>query len=99
MARCGTTSTTGTDLSSSRSASASQAPYTTLKKEAYGDDHIHLTLDAQYADLVNDKNKSAQVNCLVLESICQNPLAQAVEVDTCKDFHFAVEVPKKGDPV
>jgi hypothetical protein len=64
-----------------------------VKREADGDDHIQLQLDPQYARLLNDRNKTAQADCLILEPICQNPVTQPDAIKACRDFHSPVEVP------
>jgi hypothetical protein len=70
-----------------------------VKKEADGDDHIQLQLDTQFASLLNDRNKTAQADCLILEPICENPVTQADAITACRDFHSSVEVPSKGTHV
>ncbi len=70
-----------------------------VKKEADGDDHIQLTLDSQFAGLLNDRNKTAQANSLVVEPVCQGTVTQADAQAACRDFHSTVEVPKQGSHV
>ncbi len=70
-----------------------------VKKEADGDDHIQLTLDDQFAGLLNDRNKAGQAGCLILEPVCQNAVTQADAIEPCRDFHSDVDVPKKGQHV
>ncbi len=70
-----------------------------VKKEADGDDHIQLTLDDQYAGLLNDRNKAGQAGCLILEPVCQNAVTQADAIEPCRDFHSDVEMPKKDEHV
>ena len=70
-----------------------------VKKEADGDDFIQLQLDAQYAKLLNSKNKSAQAGALIVEAICQNAVTQSNAVQACRDYHSAVEVPSGGSHV
>lgn len=67
-----------------------------IKKEADGDDHIQLTLDPKYASLLNDRNKTAQAGCLILEPICENPVTQTDAIPACRDFHSSVAVASKG---
>ena len=64
-----------------------------VKKEPDGDEHIQLQLDSQFEGLLNDRNRTAQAGCLILEPICQNPVTQADAVKACRDFHSAVELP------
>ena len=66
------------------------------KKEADGDDHVQLTVDTEYADLLNDRNKTAQNDSLILEPICQNAVTQSDAIAACRDFHSDVTVPQKG---
>ena len=63
-----------------------------VEKEPDDDEHIQLQLDSQFEGLLNDRNKTAQAGCLILEPICQNPVSQADAVDTCRDLHSAVEL-------
>jgi hypothetical protein len=69
------------------------------KPEADGDDHIQLRVDSQFADLLNDKNKTVQANSLIIEPVCQGPVTQADALAACRDFHSPVEVPAKGTKV
>ena len=64
-----------------------------VKKEADGDEHIQLQLDSQFEGLLNDRNRTAQASCLILEPVCQNPISQADAVEACREFHSAVELP------
>jgi hypothetical protein len=70
-----------------------------VKKEADGDDHIQLTVDAEFAALLNDQNKLAQANSLILEPICQNAVTQTDAIASCKDIHPTVVVPATGTHV
>lgn len=66
------------------------------KKEADGDDHIQLTVDSPFDELLNGRNKSAQSNSLVVEPVCQGPVTQADAIVACRDFHSPVTVPLSG---
>ena len=69
------------------------------KREADGDDHIQLTLDSQYAGLLNDKNNTVQAASLVIEPICQWPAIQPDAIKPCRDFHSGVDIPQKDKHV
>jgi hypothetical protein len=69
-------------------------------KEGDGDFHVRLLLDAgQDADLINDKNRSAQGGFLVFEPICVNPVTQASAKQACKNFKQKISLPNVGDHV
>lgn len=70
-----------------------------IKREADGDDHIQLAVDPEFSKLLNERNKTAQGNTLVLEPICQGPVTQEDAEAACRDFHSAVEAPKAGSKV
>lgn len=70
-----------------------------IKKEADGDYHIRLTLDAPFANLINQKNIDGQHGDLVLEPVCQNKITQADAVDACNGFTYPVYIPKTGEHV
>jgi hypothetical protein len=70
-----------------------------IKREADGDKHIQLAVDPEFAKLLNERNKTAQGNTLILEPICQGPVTQEDAQAACRDFHSAVEVPKAGSKV
>ena len=70
-----------------------------VKKEDDGDDHIQLTVDPEFAALLNDRNKTAQADSLIVEPICQNTVKQADAIDACRDFHSSIDVPAKGTKV
>ena len=69
------------------------------KPEADGDDHIQLRVDPQFADLLNDKNKTVQANSLIIEPVCQGPVTQQDAISACRDFHSPVTVPASGTKV
>ncbi len=56
-------------------------------KEADGNDHIRLTLDHEYVDLINQGNIDGQHGDLVLETICKNNITQADAQEPCNGFH------------
>lgn len=69
------------------------------KPEADGDQHVQLHVDPQFEGLLNDVNKTAQANSLVLEPICQHAPTQTDAIPACRDFHSNVDVPKRGTKV
>jgi hypothetical protein len=69
------------------------------KSEKDGDDHIQLTLDPEFDKLLNDRNKTAQADSLVIEPVCQVPDTQPDAEAACRDFHSPVDVPAKGAKV
>jgi hypothetical protein len=70
-----------------------------VKKEADGDDHIQLTVDPEFSALLNDRNKVAQANSLIVEPICQNNVTQTDAISACRDFHPSIVVPAEGTHV
>jgi hypothetical protein len=70
-----------------------------IKRESDGDDHIQLAVDSEFSKLLNERNKTAQGNTLILEPICQGPVTQADAEAACHDFHSPVDVPKDGAKV
>ena len=70
-----------------------------IKREADGDDHIQLAVDPEFSKLLNERNKTAQGDTLILEPICQGPVTQDDAEAACHDFHSPVEVPKAGAKV
>lgn len=70
-----------------------------IKRESDGDDHVQLAVDPQFAKLLNQKNKTAQGNTLILEPICQGPAMQADAQAACRDFHSAVTIPRTGERI
>jgi hypothetical protein len=73
------------------------------RKEADGDYHIGLALDAQYAGLVNACNSTclngAEHGDLVLEPVCELPVTQADAVSACAGYHNPLVVPRVGGHV
>jgi hypothetical protein len=70
-----------------------------FKKQADGDIHIELAVDPQFANLLNQRNKTALGNTLLLEPICQQRATQADAIAACRNFHFPVAIPKVGEKV
>lgn len=70
-----------------------------IKRESDGDDHIQLAVDSEFSKLLNERNKTAQGDTLILEPVCQHPVVQADAQAACRDFHSPVEVPKAGDKI
>ena len=70
-----------------------------IKRESDGDDHIQLAVDPEFSKLLNERNKTAQGNSLVLEPVCQGPVTLAEAHAACRDFHSPVSVPAAGDKV
>jgi hypothetical protein len=54
-----------------------------IKKEADGDYHIRVTLDAAYAQLINDANRQLQHGDLIVEIPCVNTVTQADAKSPC----------------
>lgn len=54
-----------------------------LRAEPDGDYHIRVTLDAPYAQLINDANRQLQHGDLIVEIPCVNPVTQADAKSTC----------------
>ena len=70
-----------------------------VKREADGDDHIQLAVDPEFSKLLNERNKTAQGDTLILEPICQGPTTQQDAEAACRDFHSPVEIPKAGSRI
>jgi hypothetical protein len=70
-----------------------------IKREGDGDDHIQLAVDPEFSKLLNERNRTAQGDTLILEPICQGPVTQEDAEGACRDFHSAVDVPKAGTRV
>jgi len=70
-----------------------------IKREADGDDHIQLAVDPEFAKLLNERNKTAQGDSLILEPVCQGPPVLAEAHAACRDFHSPVSVPAAGDKI
>jgi hypothetical protein len=70
-----------------------------IKRESDGDEHIQLAVDPEFSKLLNERNKTAQGDTLVLETVCQGPTTLEAAELACHDFHSPVEVPKAGTKV
>jgi len=70
-----------------------------IKREADGDDHIQLVVDPEFSKLLNERNKTAQGDTLIIEPTCQGPVTLEAAHAACRDFHSPVEVPKAGAKV
>ena len=70
------------------------------RKEKDGDWHIGLKLDPQYADLVNDCNRTclngAEHGDLILELVCELPVVQADAINACAGYHNPLVIPPVG---
>ena len=64
--------------------------------EADGDDHIRLTVDPQFTNLLNDKNMSGESGHLVIEPVCEKPPTQAdtVKEGVCVGFSQQLYTPE-----
>lgn len=67
-----------------------------IKHEPDGDDHIQLKLDPGFESLLNDRNRSVQHGCLVVEPVCVHSVSQADAVSACQGWKSPFEVPKRG---
>ncbi|TRZ80432.1 MAG: hypothetical protein D4R90_01675 [Nitrosopumilales archaeon] len=70
-----------------------------IKKEADGDYHIQLKLDAQFSNLVNSANVKYQHGYLVLEPVCQNIVTQNDAKSACLNYKSMLTIPPKGNHV
>ena len=74
-----------------------------VRKEADGDYHVGLKLDAQYASLVNTCNATclngAEHGDLVVEPVCELAVTQADAVSACAGYHNPIVVPPVGTHV
>jgi hypothetical protein len=70
-----------------------------IKREADGDDHIQLAVDSEFSKLLNERNKTAQGNTLILEPVCQWPPTISDSHVACRDFHSPISVPKAGEKI
>lgn len=70
-----------------------------VRKEADGDKHIKLKLDAGYEGLLNEANNTEQDGCLVLEPICVTTPTQQDAIGPCVGYSNSVAIPQAGDRV
>jgi hypothetical protein len=70
-----------------------------IKREGDGDDHIQLVVDPEFSKLLNQRNKTAQGDTLIVETVCQGPVMQGDAEVACRDFHSPVGIPKAGSKV
>ncbi len=68
-------------------------------KEADGDTHIRLKVDAQYADTINQANVNGQGGNLVIEIVCAFKVTQADAIDACSGYENKIPVPAVNDHV
>jgi hypothetical protein len=64
--------------------------------EPDGDVHIQLKLDDGLQALLNQKNRTRQHGCLVVEPVCIHPVTQTDAKEACRSFVSPVTVPKVG---
>ena len=67
--------------------------------EKDGDYHIRLTLDSQFANLINDANRKNQHGDLVVEVICQKKVTQQDAIQSCSNFKNKINIPPVGSHV
>ena len=70
-----------------------------IKREADGDDHIQVKMDAPFDKLLNDRNNLIQAGSLIVEPVCEGPVTQPDAIAACKDFHSPVRIPPDGQHV
>ena len=70
-----------------------------IKREADGDDHIQVKVDPPFDRLLNDSNIQVQAGALVVEPVCEGPVAQADAMAACRDFHSPVRIPTGSQQV
>jgi len=70
------------------------------RPEKDGDYHLGLKLDPEYADLVNDCNRTclggAERGDLVLEPVCELPVTQADAIEACAGYRNPLVIPPLG---
>lgn len=66
------------------------------RREADGDWHIGLRLDAGQESLLNAKNMSDEQGDLVVEIICALPITQADAVSACAGYTNTIPIPSVG---
>ena len=70
-----------------------------IRKEADGDYHILLSVDAQFTNMINQRNIDAQHGDLVLEPVCQNQVTQEDAKSACDAFSYPIAIPAVGQRV
>ncbi len=70
-----------------------------IRVENDGDFHIRLSVDPQFASMINSANVNGQFGNLVLEPICQNPVTQTDAIAACTNFDQNINIPPVGTHV
>ncbi|MBZ5685379.1 MAG: SH3 domain-containing protein [Acidobacteriia bacterium] len=70
-----------------------------IRHEADGDTHGWLKVDAQFQNLLNAGNISAEGGNLVFEIVCKYPVTQADAKTACSNYHNKVTIPPVGSHV
>jgi len=70
-----------------------------VRHEADGDTHGWLQLDPQFANLLNDGNRSAQSGNLVFEIVCHYSVTQTDAKPACSAFGDRTAIPPVGSHV
>jgi len=66
------------------------------RREADGDWHIGLRLDAGQETLLNARNVSAEQGTLIVEIVCALPITQADAISACVNYSNSIPVPGVG---
>jgi len=69
------------------------------RHEKDGDTHAWLKLDAQFANLINDGNRSDEDGNLVFEIVCHYTVTQPDAVTPCQGFQDHTTIPPIGSHV
>ncbi|MDE3192972.1 MAG: hypothetical protein KGN00_04720 [Chloroflexota bacterium] len=72
---------------------------TFTRREADGDWHIGLSLDAGQESLLNAKNLTDEQGDLVVEVICALPITQADAVSACSGYANTIPIPTVGSHI
>ena len=70
-----------------------------VRHEADGDTHGWLQVDAQFQNLLNAGNKSAEGGNLVFEIVCRYPVTQKDAQNACSGYTDQVQLPPVGSRV
>lgn len=70
-----------------------------VRHEADGDTHGWLKVDAQFQNLLNAGNNSAEGGNLVFEIVCKYPVTQADAKAACSNYQNKVTIPPVGSHV